>query len=81
MSTVDDKEADAKERRLATHCPSHFHFIAYSGACGKPWSMSYNRRPGLETYGDRRSNMQVLLSTYGSHGARANAEPMTGGWR
>ena len=40
---VDDKEADDKGRRLPT--PSHFHYIAHRGACGKPQVVSYNRWP------------------------------------
>jgi hypothetical protein len=49
MSAADDKEAGDKEWRLPTHFPSHLHFIAYSGACGKAWVMSYNRQPRPET--------------------------------
>jgi hypothetical protein len=49
MSTADAKEASDKERRLPTHSPSYFHFIAYSGACGKPWIVSYNCQPRPET--------------------------------
>ena len=49
MSTADDKEADGKEGRPPTHSPSHLHFIAYSGACRKPWVVSYNRQPRPET--------------------------------
>jgi hypothetical protein len=74
-----DKEAGDKEEWLPTHSPSHLHFIAYSGACGKSWVVLYNRGPRREIYGDRRSNMHVLLSTYGSHRVRTNAESMTGG--
>jgi hypothetical protein len=49
MSPADGKEAGDKERRLLTHSPFHLHFIAYSGACGKPQVVSYNRQPGPET--------------------------------
>lgn len=55
-STAGEKKADGKERNPTT--PSHFHYIAHRGACGKPQVVSYNRRPRPKTFGNGRSNMR-----------------------
>src|SRR5262249_25607250 len=52
---ADDKEADDKGRRVLA--PSYFHYTALSGACGKPHSVSYNRRAWPETQGKGRERM------------------------
>jgi len=78
-SRTGNKEADNKERRLLT--PSHLHFTAHRGACGKPQVVSYNRHPRPENDGHRRSSMLLLLGTDGSHeshGSRRAVEPLVG---
>jgi hypothetical protein len=55
MPILVDKEAGDEERRVPTHSLSHLHFIMYSGACGKPWVVSYNRQPRPETSSNLRT--------------------------
>jgi hypothetical protein len=59
---------------MVTHSPPPPIYTA-EGACGKPRVVPHNRRPQARTYGNGRSEMRVLLSTYGSRG---DVEPMVG---
>lgn len=61
-ATADDKG------NAVTHS-LHLQSTPHRGACGKPRIVPHNRQPQTRTYGDGRSEMHVLLSTYGS-GAR-----------
>jgi vancomycin aglycone glucosyltransferase len=49
--------------------------MTHMGACGKPRVVPHNRRPQTRAYGNGRSEVRVLLSTYGSRG---DVEPMVG---
>ena len=68
---LDEQEAGDEEKRPPTHSPSYLDFIAFSGACGKSWVVSYNRQPRPETSG----NLQKPPETVG-HG-RSDMAPLS----